>query len=166
MVKKLKKWKEQIEEGTLSREEALNQLRIATNIEGTGDITYWQIRKNFFPFIDHIGAWDEFGYLTEVGYELHKIGKIHGPTSKTFYDYVAKILLIEGKHLDLILDIEKFTRNKGFEDRDSAIENVIEKLIEKGLISGQGAKKFTNEFQLWGQLGLVFKESGSYYASN
>jgi hypothetical protein len=166
MRKKLAKWKKQIEDGILTREEALNELSVSTNIQGTGDITYWQYRKNFFPFIDHIGAWDEFGYLTEIGYELHKIGKIHGPTSRTFYDYVAKILLIEGKHLDLILDIEKYTRNKGFDNRDIAIENVIEKLIEKGLISGQGAKKFTNEFQLWGQLGLVFKESGSYYVRN
>lgn len=166
MKKKLAKWKKQIEDGILTREEALNELRVSTNIQGTGDITYWHYRKNFFPFIDHIGAWDEFGYLTEIGYELHKIGKIHGATSKTFYDYVAKILLVEGKHLDLILDIEKYTRNKGFEDRDTAIENVIEKLTEKGLISGHGAKKFTNEFQLWGQLGLVLKESGSYFVSN
>ena len=166
MKKKLAKWKKQIEDGILTREEALNELRVSTNIQGTGDITYWHYRKNFFPFIDHIGAWDEFGYLTEIGYELHKIGKIHGATSKTFYDYVAKILLVEGKHLDLILDIEKYTRNKGFEDRDTAIANVIEKLIEKGLISGHGAKKFTNEFQLWGQLDLVLKESGSYFVSN
>jgi hypothetical protein len=163
---KLKKWKNHIQNGTIGESIALEELNKATNINGTGDIYYWQIRKNFFPFIHHIKAWDEYGYLTDIGYEIHKIGKIHGPTSQVFYDYIAKILLTEGKHLDLILDIEKYTRNKLFENKDTAIEFVIEKLIEKGLLSGNGSKKLSNEFQLWGHLNLVTKISNTYYTKN
>lgn len=166
MRKKLSKWKKDIEDEILTESTALEELKYTTNILGSGDIIYWQYRKNFFPFIDHIGAWDDYGYLTEIGYELHKIGKIHGPTSRTFYDEVAKIILLEGKHLDLILDIEKYTRNISFVNRDLAIDNVIEQLISKGLIGGIGAKKFTNEFQLWGQLGLVTKIGNTYYTSD
>ena len=165
MAQKLNTWKQQISNGKLSYNDALKELRIATDINGTGDIIYWQYRKNFLPFIDHIGAWDNYGYLTDIGYELHKVGMVHGPTSKAFYDYIAKILLLNGKHLDLILDIEKYTRNKSFTNVNKAKENVVKELINKGLIGGTGAKKFTNEFQLWGQLGLVNKISGSYYVN-
>lgn len=166
MKKKLKTWKEKINEGLISEEEALSELRRATNIEGKGDIIYHQYRKNFFPFIDHLGIWDEFGHLSEVGYEIHRIGKIHGGTSKTFYDHMAKVILLEGKHLDLILDIEKYTRNLSFKDRNEALKSLIMSLQKKGLIGGDGLKIFTNEFQLWGQLGLVQKEKSSYYTKD
>jgi hypothetical protein len=166
MEKKLQKWNDAIINGTISQDTALEELKKSTDIDGTGDIYYWQIRKNFFPFIHHIKAWDEYGYLTDIGYEIHKIGKIHGPTSQLFYDYIAKILLTEGKHLDLILDIEKYTRNKSFENKDKAIEFVIENLIKKGLLSGNGNKKLSNEFQLWGHLNLVTKISNTYYSKN
>jgi len=163
---KLKKWGNNIQNGSITESIALKELNKATNINGTGDIYYWQIRKNFFPFINHIKAWDEYGYLTDIGYEIHKIGKIHGATSQVFYDYIAKILLTEGKHLDLILDIEKYTRNKLFENKDKAIEFVIEKLIKKGLLSGNGNKRLSNEFQLWGHLNLVRKISNTYYTKH
>jgi len=166
MKKKLKAWYEKIEQNLITKEEALVELNKATNIEGKGDIIYQQYRKNFFPFIDHLGIWDEFGYLSEIGYEIHRIGKIHGATSQLFYNLMAKIILLEGKHLDLILDIEKYTRNKPFKGRDKALEYLILHLQKKGLISGNGSKKFTNEFQLWGQLALVKKENNSYYSKD
>ena len=166
MHKKLKKWKELIDKKILTQEQAISELRKATNIEGKGDITYWQYRKNFLPFIDHLAIWDEFGYLTEVGYEVHRVGKIHGATSKTFYNYIAKLVLLQGKHLDLILDIEKYTRNLSFKNQDEALENIIKNLKSKGLISGEGNKKFQNEFQLWGQLGLIKKIGRGYYVKN
>ena len=166
MHKKLKKWKDLIDKGVLTHEKAILELREATNIQGKGDITYWQYRKNFLPFIDHLGMWDEFGYLSEIGYEVHRIGKIHGATSKTFYHHIAKLLLLEGKHLDLILDIEKYTRNLSLKNKDEALENIIKNLKSKGLISGEGNKKFENEFQLWGQLGLINKIKNTYYVPN
>lgn len=166
MKKKLKSWKDKINEGIITREKALEELSETTSVNGKGDIIYQQYRKNFFPFIDHLGIWDEYGYLTDIGYSLHRVGKIHGGTSKTFYDHMAKIILLQGKHLDLILDIEKYTRNCSFENRDDALDNVILNLKEKGLIAGAGRKKFQNEFQLWGQLELIKKENNSNFIKN
>ncbi len=166
MQKKLKSWKEQIELGKISKDKALRELEKATNINGKGDMLYHQYQKNLLPFINHLGIWDEYRYLTDIGYELHRIGKIHGGTSKTFYDHMAKIILLKGKHLDLILDIEKYTRNFSFANRDDALDNVILNLKEKGLIAGAGRKKFQNEFQLWGQLGLIKKENNSNFIKN
>jgi hypothetical protein len=164
---KLKKWKESIINGIILEKDAIDELKNATDMSNQkGDRPYTHGRKNSFPFLNNLGVWDDFGNLSEIGYELHKIGKIHGPRSKTFIDALAKVTLQNGKHLDLILDIEKYTRNKNFDTSTSAINHVIDELTKKGLISGKGNKKFGNEFQLWGRLGLVQIEGDSYYIKN
>ena len=164
---KLKKWKEGITDGSTTNKNALDELKAATDMSNQkGDRPYTHGRKNSFPFLNNLGVWDDFGNLSEIGYELHKIGKIHGSQSKTFIDALSKVVMLDGKHLDLILDIEKYTRNKKFDTRKNAISHVIDELTKKGLISGKGSKEFSNEFQLWGRLGLVKKIGSSYYIKN
>lgn len=54
------------------------------------------------------------GRLTVLGYKLVSIGKIYGVSSSIFVDFLTKLVLVEGKHLILIQDLEHFrmTANK------------------------------------------------------
>lgn len=169
----IKKLQNNIEEGTTTREEALAKIRHESNPSFTKDNLYNSYRKNYFPFLDHLGLWDDQGYLTERGYELHKQGKLHGPTSKTFKDYLTKTILVDGKHLDLILDIERSTRNQPFSTSEEARKHAYHDLEQRGLVkknpgramSEDGGKFFSNEMQLWTHLGVLKKEDGTQYVS-
>jgi hypothetical protein len=95
---------------------------------------------------------------------------LHKPTSKYFQDFLAKVTLIEGKHLELINDIEKFTRNKLFQTKNDAIKDLLDYFENNGYIKKNpnraqtGARKFLqSEFQLWGKLCLANKEGASYF---
>ena len=108
--------------------------------------------------------------ITPLGYDLHKTGKLHGPVSKAFKDHLARVILVEGKHLDLILDIEKYTRNKPLRASLEARQRVYDKFEEKGLVkqnpnrSASGSRKnFSNEMQLWVHLGVLRKTGSSYF---
>jgi hypothetical protein len=141
----------------------------------TGDSLYKSYSKNRMPLLAHLGLWDEQYYLTESGYDLHKTGKIYGPNSNVFKDKLAKIILIEGKHLDLILDIENSTRNKNFNSVGDAKKEVTDQLEDKGLIKrnpnrspdpNNAKDDFESEFQLWNKVGFVLKQGRSFYIKN
>jgi len=169
----IKQLKKKVESEELTIEEGIKILKTRIDHNFTGDNLYHSYRKNYFPLLDHLGLWDDQAYLTELGYELHKKGKLHGATSNTFRDYLAKIFLVEGKHLDLILDIEKFTRNVNVNSSEEARKIAYANLEEKGLVqknpnratSECAGKFFSNELQLWVHLGLLNK-NGSYYIKN
>jgi len=166
----IRKLNRDINNGDLTRGEALHKIREKIDHNFVGDNLYNSYRKNYFPFLDHLRLWDDQGFLTPLGYDLHKTGKLHGPTSKAFKDHLARIILIEGKHLDLILDIEKYTRNKPLETSLEARTHVYDKFEEKGLVkqnpkrSVSGMRKnFSNEMQLWVHLGVLRKTGNSYF---
>jgi hypothetical protein len=154
----------------LSHEEARRILAQKINPNSTQDNLFNSYRKNYFPFIDHLGLWDDNANLTDLGYELHKNGKLNGSTSNAFKDCLAKIILIQGKHLDLILDIEKATRNQDFKTSEEARIHAYNLLETKGLVkknenrSIEGNKKyFSNEMQLWSHLNILVKDSNRYF---
>lgn len=163
----------EVENNEISESEAISKIHDRIDHNFVGDNLFNSYRKNYFPFLDHLGLWDEQANLTEIGYELHKIGKLHGPTSKNFKDHLAKLILVEGKHLDLILDIEKYTRNKNFESSEEARIAAYDKLEEKGLVKknpnrspSESKKYFSNEMQLWTHLGILDKEGRTQFVSN
>jgi hypothetical protein len=132
------------------------------------------LKKNSFNYINHLKLWDDQAYLSEKGYQLHKIGKIHGPTSNIFRDHLAKTTLLDGKHMELINDIEKYTRNKAFRSRQEVSRNLYEKFESEGFIKKNPRKKVTgnrqflsSEFQLWRKFGIVSNDKkGSCYIKN
>lgn len=174
-AERFKEIKEMYAQGLIDENNLKEQIDNIIGKNKPGDSLYKSYRKNRLPFLSNLGLWDEQYYLTDIGYELHKIGKVYGPNSRTFRDRLCKIILIEGSHLDLILDIENNTRNKEFETVGEAKKQVSDYLEDRGLINRnpnrspnpEDAKDdFMSEFQLWGKLDLVKKIGGQYYTSN
>lgn len=168
-----RKLQAQVEQGQVSYGLALQELSAKASPETPGDNYYKSYKKNFLPFIKHLTLWDDNGNLTEDGLFLHRMGKIHSPTSETFKNYFAKILLFNGKHLDLILDVESMTRNKGFNVVDEALDSILSQYVESGLFKPSpgsvtaGTGKFLKyERIIWGQLGLLNKESNTQFIPN
>lgn len=163
----------QVSSGQLTEKEALEQIREKVQTGFPGDNYYNSYRKNFFPFIKHLGLWDDKGRLTEDGLKLHHIGKLHGPTGTTFREHFGSVVLRNGRHLDLILDIEDLTRNKPFSNSSSAVEYIRDDYVDKGLFRQNPGKKTTGsapflkyERILWGHLHLLDKVGTSQYVRN
>jgi hypothetical protein len=145
-----------VDSGDITVEEALREIESKIDPHATGDNYYKSYKKNFLPFIKHLQLWDDNGHLTEDGLHLHRVGKIHGPTGETFKNYFGRILLFNGKHLELILDIEKYTRNQNFRNINRAISHIQSEYIENGLYKG-AAQFLKYERIIWGHLGLLDK---------
>jgi len=114
------------------------------------------------------------GRLTAEGYKLISIGKIFGIESSLYIDYLTKLVLIEGKHLILIQDLEDFKNNA---DSTSLLtqdkfridfENYLNKNNSIGprkpgrKTTGKKISYIRDEFKLWNKLGLI-KSSGKQY---
>ena len=122
------------------------------------------MEKNFKAFLQHIGVSVD-RELTDLGFKLYNIGLTNGPNSKIFRDYFTKCVLEEGKHLDLIFDLDELAKKHRGEKTTEEIIVVMEKKYEEdGLISRNpnrivGAASKTEflkyELILWRSLGLV-----------
>jgi hypothetical protein len=117
------------------------------------------------------------GRLTVDGYKLVAIGKIYGINSAMYIDYLTKIVLIEGKHLILIQDLERFkneTNVSSFESQDKfriEFELFLENNNSIGnrkpgrTTTGNKISYIRDEFKLWNKLKLL-KNNGSRYFIN
>ncbi|MEY4626611.1 MAG: hypothetical protein RL003_583 [Bacteroidota bacterium] len=117
------------------------------------------------------------GRLTVEGYKLISIGKIFGLNSSIYIDYLTKLVLIEGKHLILIQDLENF-KNQASE---SSLNNQEQFRVDFELYlennnsigtrkpgrttTGNKVSYIRDEFKLWNKLGLIKSTSTRYYVS-
>lgn len=150
----------------------------------SGDVPYNQLQKNIFNFINNLNLLNDFFYLTDTGFDLHKVGKLYGSTSQIFKDSLARVVLIHGKHLDLILEISKLQKKiinclksgsltvpSSINERKFVLQEIENDFYNNGKLKinsariTSGSRDFlSSEFQLWGGLGLVEKNSSrSYY---
>ncbi|NOR55166.1 MAG: hypothetical protein GQ531_03060 [Sulfurovum sp.] len=160
--------KKAVDDGLKTEEDALAEL-VEKGSPGIADNRTDKTLRAWFPFFIQMNLWDDHCNLTEDGYELHKYGKIHGPNSETFKFYFAKLLLINGKHLELIIEVEKLTRNKDFTSTDDAITSLRSTLIRSGQFrenpnrsaeedaSFHSTKFLKYERIIWGWLGFIPK---------
>ncbi|MQF48627.1 hypothetical protein FIM08_01805 [SAR202 cluster bacterium AC-647-N09_OGT_505m] len=162
----------QVDKGAMTLKGALATLRQRVDPDGKGDNLYHSYRKNDMPFMKHLQLLDDSGHLTEDGFELHKTGLVHGPDSQVFKDLLARTLLFNGKHLELIHDVEKLTRNKDYQSPIAAISGIKKEFLEKGLyrenpnrrVDGDRPDTFLKmERIIWGQLGLLLSEGNSQF---
>jgi hypothetical protein len=117
------------------------------------------------------------GRLTVEGYKLISVGKIYGLDSSLYRDYLTKLVLIEGKHLILIQDLEEF---KNIATPPSLISqdqfridfeqylndnNSIGRRKPGRTTTGNKVSYIRDEFKLWNKLGLL-KTNGSRYFIN
>ena len=143
--------------------------RLAHDIDVTfqGDNYYRSIRKNYETFLKHIGMIDSEYNLTDDGYVMYHLGLANGPGSKLFNDYFAKIVLMKGHHLDLLLDID-LLRSKHLElpVRD-VLKTMYTDYQNRGMIKknpGRQVATVSNvgflkyEFILWKAMGIIRKD--------
>lgn len=173
-----------IDNSTITLEDAKKLLRERYFVNKTGDVPYNQLQKNIFNFINNLNLFDDFYQLTDSGFRIHKIGKLHGSTSRVFKQEFAKTLLRDGNHLDLIVEItnlqkeivsqlEKSNRVESISDVNYKTENldyIYKKFEEQGKIKINPARTTTStreflssEFQLWGALELLGTAQGQNY---
>ena len=133
-------------------------------------------QNNKIPLF-HVGLWDQSeGRLTLDGYRMLNIGKRYGAASPQFLDYLTQLLLLEGKHLDLIQHIQNFQDSEfknlsGISSKD--FKKRIDGYLEKKNLIGKrkpgrvttGAKEtfIRDEFKVWNKLGLLKCNSPTQY---
>lgn len=71
-----------------------------------GDNYFNSIKKNFITFCKHVKVIDSNYELTELGVKIYHLGVVNGPNSRLFKDYFLNLILLNGKHLDLIFDLD------------------------------------------------------------
>jgi hypothetical protein len=114
------------------------------------------------------------GRLTAVGYKLISIGKIYGIESSIFIDYLTKLVLIEGKHLTLIQDLEEYKNTASENSLSNSTQfrkdfetyldenNSIGSRKEGRRTTGNKESYIRDELKLWNKLGLL-KNNGARY---
>jgi hypothetical protein len=131
-------------------------------------------RLNVFLAMRHAGLLGPDGRLTSEGLELLRVGKVYGPDSVAFMNLLTRLILIEGRHLDLIFWVEERTRVIKSIDKQSSNEYVSaldKELVARGVIPPQktDAKKahfIRDEPKLWNKLGLLKRDGSTQYFHN
>ena len=118
------------------------------------------------------------GKLTTDGYKLLSIGKIFGVESSIYFDYFTSLILIQGKHLNLIQDLEEFRKisiKTIFTSPDEFTLNFEKYLDDKNAIGPRKPGRITtgnkncyirDEHKLWRKLGLIGGKDGEPYLIN
>ena len=138
-----------------------------------GDTMYASIRKNCIPFMRHVGMLDSACELTEEGIKMYHLGVANGPQSNLFKDYFTRMVLLEGHHIDLIYDVERFACEfRGRINDKGLLEVMWDEYNKKGMLKtnpgrrADGSKKsdagrfLKDELILWRSLGLMKETPG------
>lgn len=133
-------------------------------------------KQNYKIPMFQLGLWDaETGHLTEKGHKLLSLVKEYSSHSKIYFDALAKIILIDGKHLDLIKDLDEFQNNHPEIIPECSADFFVlfdEYLINKNSMGTRkptavktGAKNayIRDEPKLWNKLGILVTYSGARY---
>jgi hypothetical protein len=119
----------------------------------------------------HCGLINGEGDLTLEGLDLLHVGKIYGADSDAFRTELARRVLLDGNHLELILWIEEQSRQiKPSKKRQSGeflgcIDRALEKsgvIPPRGVVNGK-PHFFRDESKLWNKLGLLRRKTASQY---
>lgn len=119
----------------------------------------------------HCGLLTSDGALTLSGLELLHLGKIYGAESDAFLSSLARRVLLDGNHLELILWIEERTRaisHKRKRKSSDYLDAIDDELAAAGVIAPRpsGAAKphfFRDEAKLWNKLGLLHRRTTTQY---
>jgi hypothetical protein len=128
-------------------------------------------QRNAFYAMRHCGLIDNDGRITMAGLELLHVGKVYGPDSVAFLNLLANRVLVDGRHLDLILWVEKQSASLASKHKNSSdkyLSSLDKTLVAEGVIPprAKGAAKahfIRDEPKLWNKLGLLLKRNGTQY---
>lgn len=139
--------------------------------------SYKSEKQNYKIPMCQLGFWDvSTGHLTEKGNMVLEVARENGDGSKVFLYYLSKIILLDGKHLDLINDLEDFQKNCSEQIPEASSEFFVlfdRYMEEKNSIGTRkptavttGAKRayVRDEPKLWNKLGIIIPSGkGRYY---
>lgn len=100
-----------------------------------------------------------------------QLGKVYGTEGRAFLDAFGQMILLDGRHLELMFWVDEPQRRLAPKSRTTfeAFRRALDRqLPEAGVIRrvprNQGKKTFLrDEFKLWNKLGLLEKASGRTY---
>lgn len=131
-------------------------------------------KQNYKIPLVKLGLWSSSeGRLTDTGFKLLELGKKYTPESKVFFDALAYLILVDGKHLDLINLVEKFQKSNGIPEKSEEYLIALEGFLsDNGCIGKRkpsavttGAKNsyVRDEPKIWNKLGLLEHRGKSNY---
>ena len=128
-------------------------------------------RINVWLAMRHAGLIDTDGRITADGYELLRVGKVYGADSSAFLDVLARHVLTNGRHLDLILwveDQQRYIAPDKKQDADTFYHALDLRLVREGVIAmppANAAKQYflRDELKLWNKLGLLVHSGRERY---
>lgn len=133
-------------------------------------------KQNYKIPMCQLGLWDvETGHITDKGLMLLDVIRTYGSESKEYFDCLAKLILVDGKHLDLVKDLEEFQKSNPAIIPETSSEFFIlfdEYMMKKNSIGTRkptavktGAKKayVRDEPKLWNKLGIIKMQSAARY---
>ncbi len=79
-------------------------------VKTRSDNSYKSEKQNYKIPLTQLELWYE-GHLTNLGFKMLEIGKKYGPGSESFMNALGYLILVNGKHLELIKLFEKYQMN-------------------------------------------------------
>ena len=160
--------RQEIKLGRITKEQALETLKIKGWGQGYTENNYQNYKKNYTIPMDHVNFWDQNKELTPLGERFVYRNK----SQKTnMIDEFAQIMLVEGKHESLIIDIENISKNlKSITNQTQYLKEIQSHLDKLGYIAKNpnrktsGTRKFLqSEKQLWGHFSILKKNGRTYF---
>jgi hypothetical protein len=158
----------ELEAGQITMKQALNTLKVKGWGQGYTENNYQNYKKNFTIPMDHVNFWDENKMLTPLGEKFVDRNKTR---QDNIVEEFAQIMLVEGKHESLIIDIENISKNlKNINNQERYLIEIQSHLDKLGYISKNpnrktsGTRKFLqSEKQLWGHFSILKKNGATYF---
>jgi len=113
LTKKKNSLSKLVKENKKTLKEALTELQKDTDPYASGDNYAVSYRKNWLTALYHLDLVTPSGQLLDDGLKLYKVGAKFGGSSRPMVDEFTKIVLTNGKHLPLLLDLEDFQADHG-----------------------------------------------------
>lgn len=154
--------------GRITKKQALETLKIKGWGEGYTENNYQNYKKNYTIPMDHVNFWDENKVLTPLGERFVNRNKTQ---QANIVDEFAQIILVEGKHESLIIDIENISKSlKSITNQAQYLKEIQSHLDKLGYIAKNpnrktsGTRKFLqSEKQLWGHFSILKKNGRTYF---
>lgn len=133
-------------------------------------------KQNYKIPMCQLGLWEvDTGHITEKGLTLLSIADKYGDDSCEYFNSLAKLILIDGKHLDLVKDLDDFQKKNPEIIPETSSDFFVlfdDFMMQKNSIGTRkpsavktGAKKayVRDEPKLWNKLGIIKMQSSSRY---
>lgn len=133
-------------------------------------------KQNYKIPMCQLGLWYvDSGRITQKGLFLLNVADTYGDDSEEYFNALAKIILVDGKHLELVKDLDEFQKKNPEILPETSSEFFVlfdEYMMHKNSIGTRkpsavttGAKKayVRDEPKLWNKLGIIKMQNSSRY---